>query len=104
MKGVNAIYDGLFYLETFVKDRKLGWPLDCACGEEDCTDKVESVMAGKSNEWLAANLAGFRTLYSAVVDGEQGIGMYDLLVSVQKRPWPTMFWSNLRQRMPRSET
>ncbi|MEC9388457.1 MAG: imelysin family protein [Myxococcota bacterium] len=86
VKGVNAIYDGLFYLETFVKDRKLGWPLGLrACGEEDCTDKVESVMADKSNEWLAANLAGFRTLYSGgELDGEQGIGMYDLLVSVQE--------------------
>ncbi len=86
VKGVNAIYDGLFYLETFVKDRKLGWPLGLrACGEEDCTDKVESVMAGKSNEWLAANLVGFRALYSGgELDGEEGIGMHELLVSVDE--------------------
>jgi len=81
VKGVNAIYDGLFYLETFVKDRKLGWPLGLRdCGQEDCSDEVESLMVGLSNEWLAANLTGFRALYT----GGEGIGMYDLLVSVEE--------------------
>jgi len=86
VKGVNAIYDGLFYLETFVKDRKLGWPLGLrACGADDCADKVESLMAGKSNDWLAANLVGFRALFSGGdLDGEEGIGMYELLVSVEE--------------------
>ena len=81
-KGLNAIYDGLFYIETFVKDRKLGWPLGLRdCGQEDCTDQVESTAAGVSHQWLAANLDGFRALYTG---GEDGIGMYDLLVSVDE--------------------
>jgi uncharacterized protein len=81
VKGVNAIYDGLFYLETFVKDRKLGWPLGIRdCGQEDCSGEVESLMAGLSNEWLASNLNGFRALYT----GGEGIGMYDLLVSLEE--------------------
>ena len=81
VKGVNAIYDGLFYIETFVKDRKLGWPLGLrSCGAEDCTDEVESLASGLSHEWLAANLEGFRALYT----GGEGIGMYDLLVSVDE--------------------
>ena len=78
-RGINAVYDGLFYLETFVKDRKLGWPLGLRdCGSDDCSDEVESLMAGRSNEWLAANLEGFRMLYT----GGGGSGMYDLLVAV----------------------
>ena len=78
-RGINAVYDGLFYLETFVKDRKLGWPLGLRdCGSADCTDAVESLMAGRSNEWLASNLEGFRTLYT----GGGGSGMYDLLIAV----------------------
>ena len=81
VKGINAIFDGLFYIETFVKDRKLGWPLGLrSCGAEDCTDEVESLASGLSHEWLAANLEGFRALYT----GGEGIGMYDLLVSVDE--------------------
>ncbi len=81
VNGVNAIYNGLFYMETYVKDRKIGWPLGLrACGSDDCTDEVESLAAGLSNEWLAANLEGFRTLYT----GGEGLGMYDLLVSVDE--------------------
>ena len=72
-KGLNAVYDGLFYIETFVKDRKLGWPLnERDCGQEDCTDEVESIAAGSSHEWVASNLDGFRALYTG---GEEGVGM-----------------------------
>ena len=77
VKGVNAIFDGLFYVETFVKDRKLGFPLDLKPCDDHCT---ESTASGLSHEWLAANLEGFRALYT----GGEGIGMYDLLVSVDE--------------------
>ena len=81
VKGVNAIFDALFYVETFVKDRKLGWPLGLReCGAENCIDEVESLASGRSHDWLAANLEGFRALYT----GGEGIGMYDLLVSVDE--------------------
>lgn len=77
--GVNAIFDALFYLETQTKDRKLGWPLGLtSCGEEDCTDEIETPLAGGSHDWLSANLEGFRTLFT----GGDGGGMDDLLISV----------------------
>ena len=78
--GVNAIFDALFYLETVVKDRKLGWPLGLTdCGQEDCSGEVESTIAGGSNDWLAANLTGFELLFTG---GDEGLGMDDLLDSV----------------------
>ena len=81
VKGVNAIYNALFYMETFGKDRKLGWPLGLrSCGQEDCSEEVESLMAGHSHEWFVANLDGFRALYT----GGEGLGMYDLLVSIEE--------------------
>jgi len=77
--GVNAIFDALFYLETQTKDRKLGWPLGLTpCGEEDCTDEIETPLAGGSQDWITANLEGFRTLFT----GGDGGGMDDLLISV----------------------
>jgi hypothetical protein len=77
--GVNAIFDALFYLETQTKDRKLGWPLGLTdCGEDDCTGEIETPVAGGSQDWLSANLEGFRTLFT----GGDGGGMDDLLISV----------------------
>lgn len=79
LAGVNTIFDALFYLETTVKDKKLGWPLGLSdCGVDDCSTKIETPIAGGSQLWIAANLAGFRSLYT----GGESLGMYDLLVAV----------------------
>jgi predicted lipoprotein len=78
-EGLNAIFDGLFYLETRTKDKKLGWPLgETDCGLDDCTDQLESPFAGASHRWVASNLKGFRALFT----GGDGLGMDDLLTSL----------------------
>ncbi len=78
-EGLNAIFDALFYLELHTKDRKLAWPLGLTgCGLDDCTGLGETPQAGRSHTWVAANLAGFRALYT----GGEGGGMDDLMVAV----------------------
>jgi len=82
VEGLNAIFDALFYMEVQVKDKKLGWPLGLtSCGQADCTGKIESRLAGGSHLWLAANLAGFRSLYTGN-DNDEVIGMHNFLVSL----------------------
>jgi predicted lipoprotein len=77
--GLNSIYDALFYLETWTKDRKLGWPMGKRdCGMDDCVSQVESPVAGASHLWIQANLRGFR----AVFTGGDQLGMDDLLDSM----------------------
>ena len=77
-KALNSVFNGLFYLETIVKDKKLGWPLEITCPSDDCLDDIETTMAGRSNEWIIANLEGFRALYT----GGGVYGIHDLLISI----------------------
>ncbi len=75
--ALNALYDALFYLEIRTKVYKLATPL----GLRDCTtcqDDVEAPYAGVSHEWIAANLRGFRTLFT----GGEAYGFDDLLLDV----------------------
>jgi len=74
-QALNAVFDGLFYLETVTKDRKLAEPLGLGDCSTDCADRVEAGATGTSSEWIAANLAGFSTLFT----GGQGTGLDDLL-------------------------
>lgn len=75
-QALNAIYDGLFYLETRTKDRKLGGPLGrWDCGLSSCLGEVETTVAGGSHLWIAANLRGFEALFV----GGDGTGLDDLL-------------------------
>ena len=70
--------DALFYLETSVNDRKLGWALGYNdCGQDDCSDYIESPFAEKSTVWVAQNLTTFRALFMGV----EGAGFYDLLTT-----------------------
>ncbi len=78
-EALNALYDGLFYLEKTTKDRKLATPLgiiDCSTGT--CPDTVESLPSGTSHRWIVANLTGFRALF----DGGDGAGFDDLLADL----------------------
>jgi predicted lipoprotein len=78
-QALNAVFDALYYLETRTTDRKLGGPLGLRdCGQDDCLPFVETRTAGGSNVWIAQNLVGFRSLFTA---GE-GTGMEDLLRSL----------------------
>jgi uncharacterized protein len=77
--ALNAVFDALFYLELYTKDRKLARPLGLKdCVGTACVGEVETPLAGGSNEWIAANLRGFRALYT----GAGGAGMDDLLRSL----------------------
>jgi predicted lipoprotein len=80
LDAVNAIFDALFYLEEVTKDQKLGYALgngDCTGGGASCLGQVEGPLAGGSHLWVAANLRGFRALYTG--GGSEGQGLEDLL-------------------------
>ncbi|HUH01093.1 MAG TPA: imelysin family protein [Kofleriaceae bacterium] len=79
--GVDAVFGGLFYLDTYSKDRKLAAPLglrantcSAAIGTV-CPADLESQHAGQVGPNLAANLAGFRALFL----GGEGEGFDDFL-------------------------
>lgn len=79
LEALNAVYDALFYLETETKDRKLAVPLGLKpCGSEDCTATIEAPHSGLGGPAIAANLRGFRALFT----GNDGDGMDDLLVEL----------------------
>jgi predicted lipoprotein len=80
--ALNAISDGLFYLEREVKDLKLGKPLGLyECTEASCPEAVESQYALVSREHVANNLKGFQRIYAGC-EASGGIGFDDLLRSL----------------------
>ena len=76
--ALNAVYDALFYVETFTKDRKLAEPLGQRNCQENCGEQAEGVPSGSSTRWIAANLRGFRRLFT----GGEGQGFDDLLTTM----------------------
>jgi hypothetical protein len=80
-EALNAVFDAAFYLETVTKDRKLGYVLGLgACVGAACADDRESPIAGASSSWIAANLRGFRALFT----GGDGAGLDDLLAAASR--------------------
>jgi len=78
-EALDALYAAMFYLETQSKDDKLGIPLGIIpCPSGTCSDTVEAPLAGQSHAFIAANLTGFRTLFT----GADGAGFDDLLVDL----------------------
>jgi len=77
LDALNAVFHGLFYVETTAKDRKLAQPLGLRdCDEPTvCPGALESQFADAGLDHLAANLAGAR----AVLTGGEGVGFDDLL-------------------------
>ena len=77
--ALQAVFDAMFYLETATKDRKLGRPLGLQdCVGDACASEAESLLAGGSNRWIAANLRSFRVLFA----GGDGAGIEDLVRSI----------------------
>jgi len=77
--ALNAVFDALFYLELLTKDRKLAQPLGLVeCSDATCPDDVEGLTSGSGGPSVAANLRGFRALFT----GGEGTGMDDLLEDV----------------------
>jgi predicted lipoprotein len=77
--ALNAVFVALFYLETTAKDRKLLQPLGGKdCGAEACPEDLEALPSGLGATFLAANLRGFRALFT----GGDGVGLDDLLTEL----------------------
>jgi predicted lipoprotein len=78
-QAMNAVFDALFYLEVVTKDRKLAQPLGLVeCSLDVCPEASEHLESGISVMAVAANLRGFRTLFT----GGEGVGIDDLLVEL----------------------
>jgi predicted lipoprotein len=78
-KALNAISDGLFYIETEVKDAKLARPLGLVeCEESSCPGAVESQYALVARDHITHNLEGFAALYAGC-EASENVGFDDLL-------------------------
>lgn len=76
---LQAVLDGLFVFETEIKDAKVGHPLGLIdCDAFDCAGAAEGLPQSDSSAWVAANLRGFRDLFT----GGDGTGIDDLLIGV----------------------
>lgn len=78
--ALNAISDAMFFVDTRVKDRKLGQPLGLIdCAKPSCPEAVESPWARRSREAIRRNLLGFRRMATGCGLGGAGIGFDDVL-------------------------
>jgi predicted lipoprotein len=79
--AIDAVGDGLFYLEKQVKDMKVGKPLGIIdCEEATCLDAVESPFARRSARHVRNNLIGFQRIFSGC-EAADGVGFDDLLAT-----------------------
>ncbi|MCP4870095.1 MAG: imelysin family protein [Proteobacteria bacterium] len=79
--ALQGVFAALFYLETSVKDRKLGRPLgllDCTTGDT-CPEDFEGPWAGSAVSAVRANLTQIRTIAAGANDAP---GIVDLLAHV----------------------
>jgi predicted lipoprotein len=81
--ALNAVSDGLFYVEVEVKDMKLGLPLGKvdACPGSTCPGSVESLYARVARDHVRNNLVGFERVWAGC-DAAAATGFDDLLRSV----------------------
>jgi predicted lipoprotein len=83
--AVNAVSDGLFYLDVATKDKKIAMPaglLPSSCGAvgTPCPADVELPTARASLAAIRANLLGFQMVLSGRgADGAPGVGFVDFL-------------------------
>ena len=73
--NLQTLTDALFYLDTGVKDKKLGIPLGIndACSSITCANNIESRYSNYTADNLANNLASFLNIFR----GGDGIGFAD---------------------------
>jgi len=77
--AINAIVDALFYLESDLKDQKLGRPLGKTCSGATCKTQVESVYAKLDVPYVRANLDAFSAIFFGCGEGGAGLALDDLL-------------------------
>jgi len=80
--ALNAVTDGMFYLEREVKDLKLGLVLGKVdgCANATCPEDVESQYARVARDHIKNNLVGFRRVFEGC-DEAADTGFDDLLRS-----------------------
>lgn len=74
-EAVNVVSDALFYLDTEVKDMKLGQPAGivvniCNSVQEPCPDELESRFAYHSKDSIDANLRAFDMVFRGYSPGQ----------------------------------
>ena len=90
--ALNAVWNGIFYIEKEVKDYKLGIPLgvsECVTGL--CPEALESRYANVSTANIRQNYLGFRRLFQGCGGHYSGLGFDDWLDAIGA--------SDLRARM-----
>lgn len=82
-EALEAVVGALFYVDSEVKDLKLGTPLgltpECPNSPATCPDAVESRYARLSTEHIAENLAAFRMVFQGCGAKHVGLGFDDWL-------------------------
>lgn len=79
--ALNALSDGMFYIEREVKDMKLGRPLGkVECAEASCPAAVESQYARVARDHIKNNLIGFQRVFEGCTEAADGFD--DLLRGV----------------------
>lgn len=77
-EALDAVFRAMFYVETSVKDLKVGRPSGrIACPAESCAGDAEAQLADASLPAIRANLASFEQVYL----GADGPGFDDLLAA-----------------------
>ncbi len=80
--ALNAVSNGMFYVDKEVKDYKLGRPLGYyECAQGTCPQSVEARFAGTSVAHVRANLRGFGRLFNGCGEGGAGLGFDDWLAA-----------------------
>lgn len=84
--ALNAVSDGMFYIEKEVKDLKLGRPLGLVdCPGASCPEAVESRYARVARDHVRNNLVGFRRVFAGCDEGGQR-GFDNLLTAMGAGP------------------
>lgn len=83
-EGLNALVGAMFYVDTDVKDMKLGAPAarTTACLVSSCPTLLESRWAGRAREGVLANLRAFERIFFGDAPAGTAPGLDDLLASI----------------------
>jgi uncharacterized protein len=81
--ALNAVWNGIFYIEKEVKDYKLGIPLGVSeCVSGLCPEALESRFANVSTANIGQNYLGFRRLFEGCGGNYTGLGFDDWLAAI----------------------
>jgi len=80
MQAISEAYGALLYVDTMMKDMKVGEPAGVVtCTEPTCPDARESLFANRSIDHLEANLDAIAAIFRGPADGT---GFDDLMIAV----------------------